>query len=213
MSVASLLAAAVVAACPHTLANQLASTHGASQLVTVAGVRLRHDDRVARALGAARRLLAARRRPVAGAASAAAASPTGSARATARRRPARTRSARSSTASRRIPACATAYHRLVCGDWWDEDPSSPGYNTFRHVACGTPPPFGGGSEALWRATTAYQQFAVVEYNVAPDRRPAAARRSSSTTTSAPRRTAASACRSRSSCGCCAGCAPRRIRRS
>ena len=65
------------------------------------------------------------------------------------------------------PGVATAYHRLVCGDWWDEDPSSPGYNTFRHVACGTSPPFGGDSEALWRATVAYQQFAVVEYNVHP----------------------------------------------
>ncbi len=67
------------------------------------------------------------------------------------------------------PGVRTAYHRLVCGDWWDEDPSSPGYNTFRHVPCGTAPPFGGGSEALWQATVAYQQFAVVEYNVAPRR--------------------------------------------
>ena len=29
------------------------------------------------------------------------------------------------------------------------------------------PPFGGGSEALWRATTAYRHFAVVEYNAHP----------------------------------------------
>ena len=26
-----------------------------------------------------------------------------------------------------------AYHRLVCGDWWDEDPYSPQYNRFVHV--------------------------------------------------------------------------------
>ena len=56
------------------------------------------------------------------------------------------------------------YHRLVCGDWWDEDSRSPAYNEFRHVACGRAPPFGGGSEALWRATVAYRYFAVIEYN-------------------------------------------------
>jgi L,D-peptidoglycan transpeptidase YkuD (ErfK/YbiS/YcfS/YnhG family) len=65
------------------------------------------------------------------------------------------------------PGLHDTYHRLVCGDWWDEDPASPAYNTFRHVACGTRPPFGGGSEALWQAAVAYQQFAVIEYNVHP----------------------------------------------
>lgn len=65
------------------------------------------------------------------------------------------------------PGVRTAYHRLVCGDWWDEDPHSPGYNTFRHLPCGQAPPFGGDSEALWQATTGYQQFAVVEYNTHP----------------------------------------------
>ncbi len=62
------------------------------------------------------------------------------------------------------PGVRYAYHRLVCGDWWDEDPASPTYNTFRHVACGARPPFAGGSEALWRATVAYRRFAVVDYN-------------------------------------------------
>jgi L,D-peptidoglycan transpeptidase YkuD (ErfK/YbiS/YcfS/YnhG family) len=60
-----------------------------------------------------------------------------------------------------------AYHRLVCGDWWDEDPASPTYNTFRHVACGTQPSFGGASEALWRITPQYRYFAVIEYNARP----------------------------------------------
>jgi L,D-peptidoglycan transpeptidase YkuD (ErfK/YbiS/YcfS/YnhG family) len=59
------------------------------------------------------------------------------------------------------------YHRLRCGDWWDEDPRSPTYNAFRHVACGKAPPFGGGSEALWRETVAYRELAVVQYNAAP----------------------------------------------
>lgn len=65
------------------------------------------------------------------------------------------------------PGVRLAYHRLRCGDWWDEDPASPTYNAFRHVACGTSPPFGGDSEALWRETVAYRELAVVEYNTRP----------------------------------------------
>jgi L,D-peptidoglycan transpeptidase YkuD (ErfK/YbiS/YcfS/YnhG family) len=65
------------------------------------------------------------------------------------------------------PGVHGSYHQLVCGDWWDEDPTSPDYNTFQHVPCGTKPPFGGGSEALWQSTTAYQHFAFVEYNAGP----------------------------------------------
>ena len=65
------------------------------------------------------------------------------------------------------PGGTLAYHRLRCGDWWDEDPSSPTYNRFRHVACGTTPPFGGGSEALWRESVAYREFAEIRYNAAP----------------------------------------------
>ncbi|GAC1375560.1 MAG: hypothetical protein NVSMB32_18430 [Actinomycetota bacterium] len=67
------------------------------------------------------------------------------------------------------PGVRYAYHQLACGDWWDEDPASASYNTFQHVACGTDPPFHGGSEALWQATVAYQNFAVVDYNAAPVR--------------------------------------------
>ncbi len=65
------------------------------------------------------------------------------------------------------PGVALAYHRLVCGDWWDEDVRSPAYNTFRHVACGAQPPFRGDSEALWRISPQYRYFAVIEYNAAP----------------------------------------------
>jgi L,D-peptidoglycan transpeptidase YkuD (ErfK/YbiS/YcfS/YnhG family) len=67
------------------------------------------------------------------------------------------------------PGVRFRYHRLTCGDWWDEDSSSPTYNEFRHVACGARPPFGGASEALWRATVAYRLFAVMAVNTA--RRP------------------------------------------
>ena len=65
------------------------------------------------------------------------------------------------------PGVRIGYRRLRCGDWWDEDPRSPTYNSFRHVACGTSPPFRGSSEALWRATVAYRELAVVQYNVSP----------------------------------------------
>jgi L,D-peptidoglycan transpeptidase YkuD (ErfK/YbiS/YcfS/YnhG family)/NADPH-dependent 7-cyano-7-deazaguanine reductase QueF-like protein len=65
------------------------------------------------------------------------------------------------------PGVSYAYHQLVCGDWWDEDPSTPDYNTFQHVACGTNPPFGGDSEALWTTVPAYDYFAVIDYNDNP----------------------------------------------
>jgi L,D-peptidoglycan transpeptidase YkuD (ErfK/YbiS/YcfS/YnhG family) len=64
------------------------------------------------------------------------------------------------------PGTRYPYHRLVCGDWWDEDPTSARYNTFQHLPCGQKPPF-GGSEALWTETAAYPSFAVVEYNTHP----------------------------------------------
>jgi L,D-peptidoglycan transpeptidase YkuD (ErfK/YbiS/YcfS/YnhG family) len=67
----------------------------------------------------------------------------------------------------RNPGVKFAYHRLVCGDWWDEDSSSPTYNTFRHVTCGATPPFGGDSEALWRVLPQYRYFALIEYNAHP----------------------------------------------
>lgn len=59
------------------------------------------------------------------------------------------------------------YHRLVCGDWWDEDPFSPRYNRFVHVACGSTPGFASWSEQLWTDTTAYPFFAVLTFNTAP----------------------------------------------
>jgi L,D-peptidoglycan transpeptidase YkuD (ErfK/YbiS/YcfS/YnhG family) len=65
------------------------------------------------------------------------------------------------------PGVAYAYHRLVCGDWWDEQSSSALYNHFVHVPCGTKPNFGGDSEALWQNTPAYDYFAVIAYNRHP----------------------------------------------
>jgi len=65
------------------------------------------------------------------------------------------------------PGVRFRYHRLTCGDWWDEDPGSATYNRFRHLACGVTPSFGGGSEALWRISPQYRYFAVIDYNTSP----------------------------------------------
>lgn len=62
------------------------------------------------------------------------------------------------------------YHRLRCGDWWDEDPYSRQYNHFVHVACGTQPAFASWSEALWTETTAYPYLAVIRFNMDPVKR-------------------------------------------
>ncbi len=62
-----------------------------------------------------------------------------------------------------------AYHRLICGDWWDEDPTSSRYNRFVHVPCGTAPSFASQSEALWTETVAYPYLAVIRFNVGPTR--------------------------------------------
>ena len=65
------------------------------------------------------------------------------------------------------PGVAFRYRRLRCGDWWDEDPTSPTYNTFQHVACGTRPPFRVVTEGMWQNPKAYPYLAVVEFNMRP----------------------------------------------
>jgi L,D-peptidoglycan transpeptidase YkuD (ErfK/YbiS/YcfS/YnhG family) len=65
------------------------------------------------------------------------------------------------------PGVRYRYRRLVCGDWWNEDPTSPGYNTFQHVRCGTRPPFRVTTPGLWQEKSAYRHFAVIEYNMRP----------------------------------------------
>jgi L,D-peptidoglycan transpeptidase YkuD (ErfK/YbiS/YcfS/YnhG family) len=65
------------------------------------------------------------------------------------------------------PGSRYRYHRIVCGDWWDEDPSSPSYNSFQHVPCGVRPPFRAESEGLWKATTAYRYLIPIRYNADP----------------------------------------------
>lgn len=65
------------------------------------------------------------------------------------------------------PGVRYRYRRLVCGDWWNEDPRSPTYNTFQHVRCGTRPPFRTTTPGLWQEKRAYAHFAVIEFNTRP----------------------------------------------
>jgi L,D-peptidoglycan transpeptidase YkuD (ErfK/YbiS/YcfS/YnhG family) len=65
------------------------------------------------------------------------------------------------------PGVRFPYRQLRCGDWWDEDSSSPTYNSFQHVRCGLKPPFGGGSEGMWQQPRPYPFLAVIEYNTRP----------------------------------------------
>ena len=65
------------------------------------------------------------------------------------------------------PGVRYAYHHIVCGDWWVEDPRSPYYNRFHHVRCGTRPPFRVTSEDMSRSPTAYRHLVVIRYNTDP----------------------------------------------
>jgi L,D-peptidoglycan transpeptidase YkuD (ErfK/YbiS/YcfS/YnhG family) len=65
------------------------------------------------------------------------------------------------------PGVRYAYRRIVCGDWWVEDPRSPFYNRFHHVKCGAKPPFTVTSEDLSRSPTAYRHLAFIAYNADP----------------------------------------------
>jgi L,D-peptidoglycan transpeptidase YkuD (ErfK/YbiS/YcfS/YnhG family) len=59
------------------------------------------------------------------------------------------------------------YHRLVPGDYWDENPAGGrAYNTFVHSSntdCAENP-FGGDTECLWLDPVAYRYLAVIDFN-------------------------------------------------
>jgi L,D-peptidoglycan transpeptidase YkuD (ErfK/YbiS/YcfS/YnhG family) len=65
------------------------------------------------------------------------------------------------------PGVRYRYHRVVCGDWWVEDARSPYYNRFHHVGCGTKPPFRITSEDMSRSPISYRYLAVIDYNTHP----------------------------------------------
>jgi L,D-peptidoglycan transpeptidase YkuD (ErfK/YbiS/YcfS/YnhG family) len=66
------------------------------------------------------------------------------------------------------PTTRYPYRHLVCGDWWDEQPGSPTYDTFQHVPCGITPPYGNDSEALWTEIQPYQHFIDIKMPAPPD---------------------------------------------
>jgi L,D-peptidoglycan transpeptidase YkuD (ErfK/YbiS/YcfS/YnhG family) len=66
------------------------------------------------------------------------------------------------------PTTRYPYRHLVCGDWWDEQPGSPAYDTFQHVPCGITPPYAGDSEALWTEIQPYQHFIDIKMPNPPD---------------------------------------------
>lgn len=59
------------------------------------------------------------------------------------------------------------YRRIVCGDWWVEDPRSPHYNQFRHLACGARPPFRVTTGDMSTSPTAYRHLAFIRFNTDP----------------------------------------------
>jgi L,D-peptidoglycan transpeptidase YkuD (ErfK/YbiS/YcfS/YnhG family) len=154
------------ASCPGTLANRLASTGAATQLVTVVAARARSTQ------GALRlwRKTSGCWRPAAGPWTAWLGERGVS---TNKREGDRTTPAGAFAFLPAMYGVATSpgvhyrYHRIVCGDWWVEDPGSRWYNRFRHVPCGSTPPFRTTSEDLSRSPTAYRHLAVIAYNRDP----------------------------------------------
>src|SRR5919197_5823634 len=65
------------------------------------------------------------------------------------------------------PGVRFPYTRLRCGDWWVEDPASPAYNTFQRIRCGVRPPFKVTTPDMSKSRRAYAFLAVVEFNMHP----------------------------------------------
>jgi L,D-peptidoglycan transpeptidase YkuD (ErfK/YbiS/YcfS/YnhG family) len=65
------------------------------------------------------------------------------------------------------PGVRYRYRKIVCGDWWVEDPRSRYYNRFFHAPCGAEPPFARVSDDMSRSPTAYRHLAVIDYNMRP----------------------------------------------
>jgi L,D-peptidoglycan transpeptidase YkuD (ErfK/YbiS/YcfS/YnhG family) len=155
-----------VASCPPTLANQLASTGSARQLVTVVADGSRSTRGSLRTWARSGECWV----PVAGPWAAWLGQRGVSAN---RREGDRTTPAGAFYFGRTMfgvapnPGVRYPYHRIVCGDWWVEDPRSPFYNRFRHVPCGQRPPFRVTTPDMSKSPTAYRHFAVIRFNMDP----------------------------------------------
>jgi L,D-peptidoglycan transpeptidase YkuD (ErfK/YbiS/YcfS/YnhG family) len=153
-------------ACPPTLANQLAWTGSASQLVTVASLRPASTVGMVRVWEKRREcwLLVAGPWPAW----------LGQRGISERKREGDRKTPSGAFGFQQVmygvapnPGVRYRYHRIVCGDWWVEDPDSPYYNQFRHVRCGAKPPFDIPSDDMSRSPTAYRHLAVIDYNTNP----------------------------------------------
>jgi L,D-peptidoglycan transpeptidase YkuD (ErfK/YbiS/YcfS/YnhG family) len=157
---------AALGACPPTLANQLASTGSATQLVTVVSARKTAMSGMLRAWEKRGECWA----PVAGPWPAW----LGQRGISENKHEGDRMTPSGAFGFQRVmyglaanPGVRYRYHRIVCGDWWVEDSRSPSYNRFRHVRCGTKPPFRITSEDMSRSPTAYRHLAVIDYNTSP----------------------------------------------
>jgi L,D-peptidoglycan transpeptidase YkuD (ErfK/YbiS/YcfS/YnhG family) len=157
---------AAVSACPPTLANQLASTSSATQLVTVVSVRNTSTSGMLRAWEKRGECWA----PVAGPWPAW----LGQRGISENKREGDRTTPSGAFGFQRVmyglaanPGVRYRYHRIVCGDWWVEDSRSRYYNQFRHVRCGAQPPFRITSEDMSRSPTAYRHLGVIDYNTNP----------------------------------------------
>jgi L,D-peptidoglycan transpeptidase YkuD (ErfK/YbiS/YcfS/YnhG family) len=65
------------------------------------------------------------------------------------------------------PGVRSRYVRLQCGDWWVEDSRSPVYNTFQRLGCGVRPPFKVKTPDMSKERRAYVHLAVIEFNMHP----------------------------------------------
>jgi len=154
------------AQCPPTLANQLTDTGSASQLVTVASLRPSSQTGAARVWAKRGECWA----QVAGPWTAW----LGISGISERKREGDLKTPSGAFGIQPVmyglapnPGVRYRYHRIVCGDWWVEDPRSPYYNRFRHVRCGVKPPFRITSEDMSKSPTAYRHLAVIDYNTHP----------------------------------------------
>jgi L,D-peptidoglycan transpeptidase YkuD (ErfK/YbiS/YcfS/YnhG family) len=153
-------------ACPPTLANQLASTGSARQLITVVTVRHSSTSGTLRAWAKRGECWV----PVAGPWPAW----VGQRGISENKREGDRKTPSGAFGIQRTmygvapnPGVRYRYHRIVCGDWWVEDPDSRFYNRFFHVRCGTTPPFDTTSDDMSRSPEAYKYLAVIDYNTGP----------------------------------------------
>ena len=156
--------ASIAAACPPTLANQLADTGSATQLVTVV------TQRRASTTGALRTWAKTGEcwTPSAGR------GPPVGQRGISERKHEGDRTTPSGAfrfnpvmyGIAANPGVRYRYHRVVCGDWWVEDPGSPSTTSSATCAAGhASVPV--TSEDMSESPTAYRHLAVIDYNRDP----------------------------------------------